>query len=187
MRKNMLIITVLAMVFLLPVAIRAQEGPEPMMQGMRDLGLDESQIEKLEKLRMAHHLAMIDLRAEQKKLRLEMRMELMGNEPNEAALMEIVEKIGAVREKMAKQKIEHLLAARKILNDEQWKKFIRRHHDGMGRRGTGRGKMGRGYRGMRGGGRGIMDREGFGPRHGSHPMGDRGSRCGLRGCCLGVI
>ncbi len=190
MRKNILIIMVLAMVLVFPVAMRAQEDPEPMARGMRGLGLDKDQMEKLEKLRMAHQLAMIDLRAEQKKLRLEMRMELGGNDPNEAALMRIVEKIGALRDKMAKQRIEHLLGVRKILNDEQWEKFIQRHRDGMERRGMGRGKMGRGLRGMRGGRgcrglygeRGMLGCEGLGPRHGRHPLGDRGglSGCGLR-------
>lgn len=183
MRKNILIITVLAMVLVFPVAVCAQEDPKPLKRGTRDLGLDAEQMEKLEKLRMAHRLAMIDLRAEQQKLRLEMKMELTGDEPDEAALTRIVEKIGAVREKIAKQRIEHFLGARKILNDEQWKKFIRRHHDGMGRRGRGHGKMGRGPRGMRGG-RGMMGCEGFDPHHGRHPMGDRG---GLRGCGLQCI
>ncbi len=192
MKNNIFFITVIAMVLVLPIAVCALEDPKPLMRGIRGLDLEEGQMEKLEKLVTTHRIAMIDLRAEQQKLRLEMRTALMENKPDEAALMRIVEKIGAVRDKMAKQKIEHLLAARKILNDEQWKKFMRRHRDGTGRRGMGRWRMGRGLRGMHGGrcccgmygGPGMMGCEGFGPRHGRHPM---GARYGLRGCCLGVI
>lgn len=132
MRKIILVAAVLAFSLMLSGAVLAMRDGPRGERGMRDLGLDKEQIEQLETMRMEHRLEMIDLRAEQRTLRLKMHMELRDGEPDQAELERMVEKIADVRERIAKRRLGHLLAARKILNDDQWEQFLRRHHGGMG-------------------------------------------------------
>jgi hypothetical protein len=128
---------------LLPMTLAAQrEGKRPEAD-VRGLGLDEAQMERMEQIGMEHRLGMIDLRAEREKIRLEIRGELVKAKPDRAELDRLVEALGAVRVKMEKQRIDHLLKVRGVLNDDQWKRFLKSRRGGMGR-----GPMGRGRRAM---------------------------------------
>lgn len=193
MRRRFFVCSVLALALLVPLAVSAQEEAEDVMRPAAALDLSEEQMEAMAAMRTAHRMAMIDLRAEQKKLRLEMMTELRKSDPDRGKLEATIDKLSTVREKIEKQRLGHLLSVRDVLNDDQWKVFLRRHH-GM-RAGMGRGMMGprgremmrpgrRGMRGMRGkrGMRGMHGRGMCGP--GMQGPGMRGSRIygpGMRG------
>ncbi|HUV36470.1 MAG TPA: periplasmic heavy metal sensor [Patescibacteria group bacterium] len=182
MRKSIIIFTVLVLTLLLSGTVVAQGGERCGERGMRDLGLDKDQIEQFEKARIEHRLEMIDLRAEQRKLRLTMHTELRDGEPDRAELERLVEKIADVRERIEKRRLDHLLAVRKVLNDDQWKQFLRRHHAGRGFDETGlmhsrvhgeRGSMRRGGCMMSSPAHGARP-----PRGGQHGRRNAGAECG---------
>lgn len=175
MKRNLTIVTVLALAMLFPAALTAQRVGAHMDRPC--LELNEEQQEKMEQLRMEYQMANIDRRADLRKLRLEMRMEFMKEDPDRTALERIADKMSTVRGELAKARIGHLLAVKKLLPPQQWKMYMRHHgkkHGGM-----------RGFRGMHGagmgaGGDGRMMRGGM--RHPHKNM--RGDR-GMRGCCAG--
>lgn len=181
MRKSMIVITVVVLALMLSGAVMAQRADRPARRRMRDLELDEVQLERLETLRMEHRLAMVDLRAEQRKLRLTMQKELRADDPDRTELEGIAGKIAGVREKIEKRRLEHLLAVREIVNKDQWKQFLRRHND---RRGVG--EMGTFHPRMRGGcgrlGRGIHRKSGPARFHRPGSGGGHGSRRPGTGC-----
>ncbi len=144
------------------------------------LGLDDEQKAKLHELKYELKLASIDLKADLQKLKLELKHEMMKDEPAKKTVDKLVTDIGATQTKMKKLHIDLAFKAKKILKPEQWKKFIKQHmaqgHSGRGRCGSmgHGGMMQKRMKIMRGG-------AGCGSRCGS----GRGSGCGP-GCCGGV-
>lgn len=145
-----------ALVMLVPALLFAQMGGQ--MGGMKGgtghmcagLDLDDEQQVKMEKLSLEHKLATIDLKAEQKKLRVAMKEELLKDQPDKKALEKIAKSIAANHEKMQMGRIAHMLDVKKILTAEQWKMFVGHHYDRMGRMGDHRCKDRGGMRGDRG-------------------------------------
>ena len=127
MKKSMITITALALMLLLPGILLAGRGRMPGEMGKVGLELDDKQLDELGKLRLEHRIGNIELVAEQRKLRLKMRMELLKSEPSRKELERFAGEIGIVRGKIQKNRIDHLLKVREILDDDQWKRFIRRH------------------------------------------------------------
>ena len=151
MKRSMCIVAILALSLVLSGAVMAQRGGRRDGACMPDLDLSKDQMAQLEELRMEHRMGMIDLRAEQRKLRLEMRKMLLDGELDEDELEGMTGKIADVRERIEKRRLHHLLAVRKVLNDVQWRGFIRRHRDGRGFGGMeGSARCMRGARGMMG-------------------------------------
>jgi Spy/CpxP family protein refolding chaperone len=126
-----------ALAMLVPALLFAQMGGMKggCGHGWMGLGLDDEQQMKMEKLSLEHRLATIDLRAEQAKLRLEMKQEMLEDEPSRKVLEKFAKSIAANREKMQMKRIDHMLDVKKVLTTEQWKNFVRHHCDRMGRRG----------------------------------------------------
>jgi Spy/CpxP family protein refolding chaperone len=99
------------------------------------LDLDEEQKAKLNELRHELEMAAIDLKADLQKLRLELKREMMKDEPSRKAVDKLVEDIGAARTKLKKLHIDHAFKAKEMLKPEQWKQFIMRHmREGRGGR-----------------------------------------------------
>jgi len=178
MNRRMSFALSFALVMLIPAFLFAQMGGQ--MGGMKGgaghmcagLDLNDEQQVKMEKLSLEHKLATIDLKAEQKKLRLAMKEELLKDRPDKKALDKIVKSMAANHEKMQMGRIAHMLDVKKILTPEQWKMFVSHHYDkmgGMGERGHREGMHGgRGCReGKRGGMKGDRDCRMERPRDGS--------------------
>ena len=167
MNRRMSFALVFTLVMLVPVFLFAQMGGQMggMKGGMKGgaghkcaaLDLTDEQQVKMEKLSLEHRLANIDLRAEQKKLRLAMKEELLKDQPDKKALEKIAKSIAANHEKMQMSRVAHMLDVRKILTPEQWKMFVEHHYA---------------KKGMMGGHK-CKDRGGM--------MGDRGCRMGMKG------
>jgi Spy/CpxP family protein refolding chaperone len=90
--------------------------------------LTDEQHVAIEKLGLELRLKNMDLEMEQKKLHLEVKQELLKDEPSRKAIDAIAEKMAVLQSKLHKNKIDHLMAVRKVLNADQWKHFIEKHH-----------------------------------------------------------
>ena len=137
MNRRLSIAVSFALLMLVPVLLSAQMGGMrgECGHGYKGLDLDQEQQTKMEKLKLEHKLAGVDMRAEQAKLRLQMKEEMMKDEPSRKALEKYSKGMAVNREKMQMMRIDHMLDVRKILNPEQWKIFARHHYDREGRMG----------------------------------------------------
>jgi Spy/CpxP family protein refolding chaperone len=108
-----------------------------------ELQLTKEQQEQIMEIRSNLQKQMIDLQADQKKLRLDLHEHLRTDKPNrksiDATLAEINNKQGAIQ----KLRVDQHLQVRKILTPEQREKFDSRPIK-SGRFEKGRGKRGRG-------------------------------------------
>jgi Spy/CpxP family protein refolding chaperone len=170
MNRRMSFALFFALIMLIPTFLFAQMGgmKGECCHGMMGIGLDDEQQMKMEKLSLEHRLATIDIKAEQKKLRLAMKEELLKDQPDKKALEKIAKSIAANHEKIQMGRIAHMLDVKKTLTAEQWKMFVNRHYAKHGRIGEHRCKDREGMRGkrgcgMRGGRECCMER----PRDGS--------------------
>lgn len=183
MSKRTLLVVSLFMILLIPAALLAQRGAMEKrhkdmgcMSEKKGLDLDAEQHFTIEKLKLEFKLANIDIRAEQMKMRMQIKEELLKEEPSRKAIDKFSKTIAANREKMQKNHIDHALEIKKVLKPEQWKMFLAHHWDGMG---MGHGGMEHGARGCgrdgthRSMGRGMRDGCGMHPRKEG-----RGSGCG---------
>ena len=179
MTKRMSLAITLAVLLLIPTVLFAQMGgmKGDRMHCAKGLDLTAEQKVKMEKLKLEHKLAGVDVRAEQAALRLEMKKEMMKEEPSRKALEKYAKSLAANREKMQMMRIDHLLDVRKVLNAEQWKIFVEHHYDRKGRMGE---------RGCRSGMRGGRDHKCHDRMMGGKMMGDRDGRMMKRrdGSCL---
>lgn len=111
---------------------RRRMGPPPMDQeGMimralapdsklaKEIGMTEEQSAALKKLFSSSLAETKATREKMEKLAME-QAELLGQDsPDEAAVMNVVDQLGALRNQMARHRISQLLAAQKILTPEQ--------------------------------------------------------------------
>jgi Spy/CpxP family protein refolding chaperone len=173
LNRRALFLVPLSIMLIMPAFLSAQGGcgRTKCGFGMACLELDPGQHLKMEKLKLEHQLANIDLKAERMELRLKIKEELLKEEPNRKVIEKLAKSIAANGEKMQMNRLDHIFAVRKILKPEQWKHFVERHAGGMwGRRGA----MGHccgdkwGAKGHRCGGAGRMMGKG-GMRHMGNP------------------
>jgi Spy/CpxP family protein refolding chaperone len=174
MSKRMLSVVALFAILLVPTALSAQKGDmEKMHKGMgcmemcckhgeKGLDLNQEQRIAIEKLELKLELANIDIKAGQMELKAKVKEELLKEEPSRKTIDKYTREIAANREKMHMNRIDHMFEIKKILTPEQWKVFVARHWDGMGR------------------GHDCMDR---GARGRGHDCGQRPIRMGKRDGC----
>ncbi len=124
---------------------------------VQKLGLTKEQTAKLEDLNYKNRALMINLRADAQLKRLDIKREMSNDNPNEAALDKLVDDMTAIRGKMAKAKIDHLLAVRRILTPEQWTELRELMVSMKGREHSRWGRMGCSRRYRRGMGPGAMN------------------------------
>jgi len=110
----------------------AGEGRETMVT---ELKLSAEQEQQMQDLRFAREAKAIDLRADLQQERLKLRKLRQADEPNKKKLYAQVEKIGSVEVKMDKSRIDHLLAVRGVLTEEQFKIFNQSLQRQFGQRG----------------------------------------------------
>jgi len=138
----------LFMVLLTTLILATIAAAQPMNPGRmaEKLGLTEQQIEQMHGLMAKHQTDMIMRRAELKIARLELREIMMNPKLNENAALSKLDQISKMKSDIARLNLQHKIAMRKMLNDEQFKKwqdmrgdmrpqFGRRH--GRGGRGEG--------------------------------------------------
>jgi len=132
MKKGSVVVIALALMLLMSASmIAAQEKAAPAKEQAschKEMKLTDENKGKVEELKMNFHLKTIDLKAEQQKLGIMLKKEMMKPEPVMQDVEGIVRKMSAVREKLQLARIEHMLAMRKVLGPD-WRKHM---HAGMG-------------------------------------------------------
>jgi len=104
---------------------------------IQELGLTDQQIKGLREADFAHREKRLQLKSKLDGLHLEMQKLFSADSVNEAAVLQIAQKISDQKGKLFVRKIESRLAVRKLLTEEQLKKLNRFDF----RRHTTRGKM----------------------------------------------
>jgi Spy/CpxP family protein refolding chaperone len=129
------------------VAVIAQEAPEPegmarhwrqaeggmeevpLERLLRDpaaaeqLNLATNQVEALKKIHFDTRKQMIALNAEMELAAVKQAELMTAGTPDEAAILKAVEDTGAIRTKIAKMRVQQVLAAKRILTPEQQTKL----------------------------------------------------------------
>jgi Spy/CpxP family protein refolding chaperone len=116
-------------------------GPEMMGRMAEQLKLTDQQIEQLQNLRFQLEKDLIKPESDLKLAKLEMKQIMMQPKIDENAALSKQADIAAIKGNIAKLKLQHIIAAGKILTADQlaqWKK-MHRGMGPMGRKGEGRG------------------------------------------------
>jgi len=98
---------------------------------VQKLGLNEAQVQKIEKIFQDHRAQLIDLRANVEKAEVVMQPLVEAEHPNEAQVTAQIDKIAQARANLEKSNAQMLLAIRQVLTVDQWKQL--RSQNGMGR------------------------------------------------------
>lgn len=143
-------------------------GEMRMERMVQRLDLTEEQAESIAKIREEGRSANAKLRKEMMRLRNELQGELLKDDPSRKSVLDLNEKMGALRTQMRANRLENRLAVREQLTPEQRDRMLLSGESGRG------GQAGRGDRcGMHSErGRGGCDgpaRRGHGGRPGSNP------------------
>ncbi len=165
LNRNVMIKSVLFMVFLTSGIIAAQGGPNRYGQGegrgnklgyghggMRCeqlLNLTEDQKTEIENLKIPHRKEMLNLNTQLMEKRAKLNTLLIADNPDMKAINSVIEDMGKTRTAIQKGRISHRMKVRSLLNDEQKVIFdanMLKGRKGMGgfgpsRSGRGTGKM----------------------------------------------
>ena len=149
MKRHIIIFTVLALfVFGLSTAFAQPRGQK--WADRDDIPeFTSEQREQMADLRTENQKAMIPLRADLRLLQVELR-EMVRDEASQSQINSKLDEIGALKIEISKIRMQHHLAMKDILTDEQ-KEFFKDHprmmrHLGDGMRGD-KGNRGKGFRG----------------------------------------
>ena len=98
---------------------------------VQKLGLNDTQVQKIEKIFQDHRMQLIDLHAAVAKQEATLEPLVEAEHPNEAQITAQIDKIAQARANLEKSNAQMLLAIRQVLTVDQWKQLQNQH--GMGR------------------------------------------------------
>lgn len=134
--KRWSLATILGIV-LLPIIASADPPFGAAKKMMREIGLNDQQIGKIQELKYKADREQVDIRSDLDKAHLDMRQLLSADKPDQAAVFAQIEKIGALEVRHKKNRIGLMLEVRKLMTPVQWEKieaiWIEEH--GKGRHG----------------------------------------------------
>jgi periplasmic protein CpxP/Spy len=87
------------------------------------IGLSDAQVQKLNQIDFDSRMKMIDLNAALQREELKMQPLMEASTPDENQILAQVDKIASQRAQVEKARIQKMLAIRRVLTPEQWKKF----------------------------------------------------------------
>ena len=90
---------------------------------VRELGLSEAQINQIEQTFLEQRLKLIDLRAELEKQEARLQPLIEADQPDEAKVGAQIDQVLAARGRLEKANAMMMLAIRRVLTVEQWKKL----------------------------------------------------------------
>jgi protein CpxP len=130
---------------------------------VKELQLTDAQVKQIEQTFLDYRLKLIDLRADLERQETKLQPLLEADQPNEQQVGSQVDAVVAARGKLEKTNTMMMLAIRRVLSVDQWKKLQsihRRHREGHMREGMGPGGHDEHFRGPR---RGDAPPEGQAP------------------------
>ena len=144
----------------LPPWLTAQAGPPPQPTGLgpqpppphRGMGpgmgawwknseiakkieLSEAQVSQIERTFVEHRLRLVDLRADLEKQELRLQPQLDADRPDETKVAAQIDLVTAARARLDKENAMMMLAIRRVLSVEQWKKLQALQQEREGERG----------------------------------------------------
>jgi Spy/CpxP family protein refolding chaperone len=90
---------------------------------MRKLGVSDEQVQKIEKIFQDHRLDLIDLHAAVEKQEAILDPLIEGDQPDETQVIAQIDKVAQARANLEKSNAQMLLAIRRVLTVDQWKKL----------------------------------------------------------------
>lgn len=139
----------------------------------RRLDLDDGQRDAIAKIHAAGHERDLPLRKQLRRLRHELKGEMMKDAPSAKAVQDLAVRIGEVRTKLQSGRLGDRLEVRAQLTEQQRDRLLAMGGAGDGHRG---GRHGGRVGGWNRQGRGAPDCDGDGPRRGGPGQGPRGPR-----------
>jgi hypothetical protein len=128
MRRFTPLFVVLMLVIAMPAVVLSQDEVKTKPMCKKTVQIDKAVKLKLEKLNLQHKLDNFDLNAKQEKIKEEMMAELMKEEPSRKAIDKLYDDLAAVKGKLYKNKIDHLLEVKKLLPADHWELYLQKHH-----------------------------------------------------------
>ena len=118
---------------------------------VKELQLTDAQAKQIEQTFLDYRLKLIDLRADVERQETKLQPLLEADQPNEQQVSSQVDAVVAARGKLEKTNTMMMLAIRRVLSVDQWKKLqtIHRRHEGHMREGGGEGRGDDRFRGPR--------------------------------------
>jgi len=90
---------------------------------MRKIGVSDEQVEKIEKIFQDHRLQLIDLHAALEKQEAILEPLIEAGQPDESQVVAQIDNVAQARANLEKSNTLMLLAIRRVLTVEQWKKL----------------------------------------------------------------
>ncbi len=90
---------------------------------VQEIGISDTQVQKLDQLALDQRLKMIDLRAAAEREEVRLRSLMEAANPDENQIMGQIDKVSTQRTQVEKAEVQYRLATRRVLTPEQWKKF----------------------------------------------------------------
>jgi Spy/CpxP family protein refolding chaperone len=97
--------------------------PGNILRHAEALELTDQQIDKIKSMQLSNQEAMIDLRADLKKLELRLRSEMHSDSPDKNSVMSINAEIAKLKGQISEMRLSHFFELREILTADQVKKF----------------------------------------------------------------
>lgn len=90
---------------------------------MQKLGVSDEQVQKIEKIFQSHRLDLIDLHAALEKQEAILEPLVEASQPDESQVVAQIDKVAQARANLEKSNARMLLAVRRVLTVDQWKKL----------------------------------------------------------------
>ena len=90
---------------------------------MQKIGVSDEQVQKIEKIFQDHRLQLIDLHADLDKQEAILEPLVEADQPDEAKLIAQIDRVAQARANLEKSNAQMLLAIRRVLTVDQWKKL----------------------------------------------------------------
>ncbi|MFH1700961.1 MAG: hypothetical protein ABIE07_10270 [Candidatus Zixiibacteriota bacterium] len=124
---------------------RFEKGHHPgnILRHAEALELTDQQIDKIKSMQLSNQEAMIDLRADLKKLELRLRSEMHSDSPDKNSMLSLNSEITKLKGQISEMRLRHRFELHDILTEDQIKKLdeLKLEHPpkGMGQGGHGMG------------------------------------------------
>ncbi len=134
-KPALLLILIIALVTTVVAQPQRGFGGQEYRSGemMDKLNLTVEQEKQIQDLRFDLEKVSINFRAKLQTERLKLRQLSLADEPNKKKIHAQIDKIGAIEVQLDKARVDHRLAARKILTEDQFKIFRLGMHQRQGR------------------------------------------------------
>lgn len=127
-----------------PLGGGQDRGPEPIEHMAERLDLTAEQRARIEAFHEKNEGERLKIHKQMMQLELQIEGEWLEDEPSERELKNLARQLGELRNQMQLRRIEHRLAMREVLTDEQWDKLLT-SRGGPHHRHRAPGPMGRGH------------------------------------------